>query len=126
MSKIKANLLKQIEQSVARKKMLSKQISQEKTIANWVAEFFIEYEKVKRLDNATNHTFSSLALNKLTIQLRNLDRKCLVSLKEPLDQDSTIEIRWSDQFIKKSNCEEVMVFDASAALFQEAIENLTS
>lgn len=125
MSKIKEDLLRQIEKSVARKKMLSKEVSKEKTIANWVAEFFTEYEKIKRLSAATNGTFAALAVAKLTTQLRNLDRKCFVNFKEATDDENAkVEIHWSSQFIENGNCEEVMVFDASAAFFQEAIEKI--
>lgn len=125
MSKVKADLLKQINEQVARKKYLAKEVSREKTIAHWVSEFFIEYEKVKKLDTSHDNTFSSLAVSKLTIQLRNLDRRCSVIFKEPqADVTPTIEIHWSSQYSQANNCEDVLVFDASAAFFQSAIENI--
>lgn len=125
MSNVKADLLKQINNSVARKKLLAKEASREKTIAYWVSEFFVEYEKVKKLDSGHNNTFSSLALNKLTIQLRNLDRRCSVLFKEPEDGTSpVVEIHWSSKYSAANNCEDVIVFDASSAFFQSAMENI--
>lgn len=124
MSKVKTDLLKEIEAKVARKKQLAHQASRQKTVANWVADFFTEYEKLRKLDQGTMYEpFASLALNRLSIQLRNLDRKCNVDLKQPADGGSpVIEIRWSKRFIQMHNCEEVLVYDASSAYFQSAIE----
>jgi len=119
MSKVKQDLLKQIEASVARKNKLVKEMSREKTISNWVSEFFTEYEKIKRDDHLT-----CLALNQLTNRLRTLDRKCYVAIKAPDDGSPTVEIMWSSRYIQDNNCEEVTVLDASAAFFQEAMEQM--
>ena len=124
MSKIKVDLMKQIEQAVARKKQLSKEVSKEKTIARWVSDFFTEYEKVSRLDSSSYNVFVMLACNKLKIQLRNLDRKCELSLKDENKTDVIVEIHWSPQYAQANNCEEIMVFDASTAHFQCAIEQI--
>ncbi len=124
MSKIKQDLMKEIEAKVARKKQLAQQVSRQKTVANWVAEFFSEYDKTKKLDEGSLYqSFASLALNRLTIQLRNLDRKCSVDFRQTGDGDPTVEIRWSKRFIQANNCEEVLVFDASSAFFQSAMED---
>lgn len=125
MSNVKADLLKQIENSVTRKKQLAKVASREKTIAYLVSEFFTEYQKVKRLGAMTSNVFSSLAVSKLTSQLRMLDRNCFVLFKEPEGEETpTIEIHWSSSYSLTNNCEDVLVFDASSAYFQSAIENI--
>lgn len=126
MSDVKKDLMKEIEAKVARKKALTKQLSRQKTVANWVAEFFTEYEKTKRLDEGSMfQSFASLALNRLNVQLRGLDHKCFVDFRQPLDGNSpVVEIRWSDRFIQANNCEEVLVFDASSAYFQSALEDI--
>ena len=124
MSKIKRDLMKEIEAKVARKKKISKQVSQQKTIAKWVADFFVEYEKTKRLDEGqVYHAFAYLALDRLSSQLQAVDRKCHVYLAEDSDPP-TVEIRWTPTFISANNCEEVLVFDASSALFQSAMEEI--
>ena len=124
MSKIKRDLMKEIEAKVARKKQLSKQVSQQKTIATWVAEFFTEYEKTKRLDEGqVYHAFAYLALDQLSHRLQGVDKKCHVYLSEDNDPP-TVEIRWTPAFIVANNCEEVLVFDASSALFQSAMEEI--
>jgi hypothetical protein len=118
-------MMKEIEAKIAKKKQLSQQVSQQKTIAKWVAEFFTEYEKTKKLDGMGYPAFAHLALSRLNVQLSNLDRNCSVNFAE-LSEDGnlTIEIRWSKHFVQANNCEEVLVFDASSAFFQSAIEDI--
>lgn len=125
MSNVKQDLMKEIEAKVARKKILAKQASRQKTVANWVADFFTEYEKIKKMDEGSLfNNFASLALNRLSIQLRGLDRNCMVDFKQQDDQGPLIEVRWSRKFIQTNSCEEVLVFDASSAFFQSAIEDI--
>lgn len=124
MSNAKRDLMKEIDAKVARKKVVAQQASRQKTVANWVAEFFTEYEKTKNMDNNSLYQpFLSLALNRLNIQLRSLDRKCSVDFRPSDVSDPTVEIRWSKRFIQANNCEEVLVFDASSAYFQSALED---
>ena len=118
--------MKEIEAKVARKKVLSQQVSRQKTVANWVAEFFTEFEKTKNMDKGSLfQPFVTLALNRLNIQLRGLDRKCSVDFRPSDVGDPTVEIRWSKRFIQANNCEEVLVLDASSAFFQSAMEDVT-
>jgi len=121
MSNIKRDLMKKIEAKVLKKKQLTQQVARLKTVANLVADFFNEYEKIKKFDK--HHTFYALALNRLSIQLRNLDRKCHVSLKTE-DENVLVEIHWSSDFIQANNCEEVLSFDASSAIFQSSLEQM--
>lgn len=123
MSKVKNDLMKEIEAKVAKKKQLAKQLSRQKTVVNWVAEFFTEYESTRRVEKPQDYQFlAHMAINRLAIQLRGLDRKCQVDLRDS-DGTPVVEIRWSAPFIQKNNCEEVLVFDASAAFFQSAMED---
>ncbi len=127
MSKVKNDLMKEIEAKVARKKQFAKQASRQKTVANWVAEFFSEWDKTRKLDGENPFGygyFTSLALNRLAIQLRGIDRKCTVDFKEPPNESPVVEIHWSPKFIQANNCEEVLAFDASSAFFQSAIEDV--
>lgn len=127
MSKVKNDLMKEIEAKVARKKKLSKEVSREKTVSNWVAEFFTEWDKTRKLDEGAYgyEHFTSLALNRLAIQLRNLDRKCTIDFKQPDDGSAPIvEIHWSGRFILANNCEAVLALDASTAFFQSALEDI--
>ena len=126
MSKVKNDLMKEIEAKVARKKQLAQHLSREKTIAKWVVEFFVEYEKTKKLDEGHLYLhFSTLTLNRLAIQLRALDHKCTVDFKHFEDGGNPIvEIHWSPQFVQANNCEEVLALDASAAFFQSALEDI--
>lgn len=121
MSKIKMDLFKEIERKVARKKLVAQQLSRSKTVATWVAEFFTEYEKTKQIDDVYG-SIQMLSLNRLNIQLRNIDRKCTVEFRTSEDGTHTVEIRWSPAFVKDNDCEEVMVFDPSSAYFQSAME----
>lgn len=128
MSKIKNSLMKEIDAKIARKKELAKKVARQKTIANWVAEFFTEYDKIKDLNQTATYGYehvTSLAINRLVIQLRQLDRKCFVYFKKPED-DSTpvVEIHWSEAFVQANDCEAVLAFDASAAFFQSALEDI--
>jgi len=117
--------MKEIEAKVARKQQLAKHLSREKTVATWVAEFFTEHEKTKRLEGEYQY-LTPLALNRLAIQLRTLDRKCDVYFRQSEEETNpVVEVRWSAKFIQANNCEEVLVFDASAAFFQSAIEDIT-
>lgn len=126
MSNVKRDLMKEIEAKVARKKVLAKQVSRQKTVANWVAEFFTEYDKTKKLEQGSLfQPFAALALNRLNIQLRGLDRKCFVNFRPAEDGNPTVEIQWSKRFIQANSCEEVLVFDAAAAFFQSAMEDVT-
>lgn len=123
MSKVKRDLMKEIEAKVARKKQLAQQLSRQKTVANWVAEFFTEYENTRKVEKPGDYQYLAyMAINRLAIQLRGLDRKCDVELKES-DGTPIVEIRWSAPFIQRNNCEEVLVFDASSAFFQSAMED---
>lgn len=121
MSKIRADLLKQIDAKVARKKQMAQQLNRTKTVASWVAEFFTEYEKTKSVDEAWG-PMRMLALNRLNVQLRNIDRKCDVDFRVSEDGTPTVEIRWSAKFIQENDCEDVMVFDPASAYFQSALE----
>lgn len=124
MSQVKRDLMKEIEARVARKKTLSQQVSRQKTVATWVAEFFTEFEKTRQLGDIHGYNpLEYLALDRLAIQLRSLDRKCQVDLKQNQGQH-TVEIRWSNAFVQANNCEEFLVFDASSAFFQSAMEEL--
>lgn len=117
----KDDVLRQIEASIQRKKILAKEVSREKTIVQWVCEFFSEVEKTKNIDDQGN--FASLALSKLIINLRTLDKKCSAVFKEPkFGNDPQVEIYWSKKYILDNNCEHVMTLDASSAFFQNAIE----
>ena len=126
MANAKQDMMKEIEAKVARKKMLATKTSRQKTIANWVAEFFVEYEKTKKIDDTSFFSsFKSLALDRLNIQLRSLDRKCKVYFKDPKDESSPIvEIHWTTSFIQTNSCEEVLIFDASSAHFESALEDI--
>lgn len=125
MSKAKQDMMKQIEAKVARNKQFAKQASRQKTVASWVAEFFTEYEKIKKMDQrSAYHSFAYLALSRLKIQLRNLDRKCSVDIKEIETDNPLVEIQWSATFVKDNSCEAVIVFDAAAAHFQSALEDI--
>lgn len=123
MSNVKRDLMKEIEAKIARKKQLSVRVAQQKTIAKWVAEFFTEYEKTRKLDGDGYQAFAYLALDQLNDQLRRIDKKCRVSLAQENDPP-TVEIHWSAGFILANNCEEVMVYDASSAMFQSAMEEI--
>lgn len=124
MSNIKRDLMKEIEAKVARKKQLAQQLSRQKTVANWVAEFFTEYENTRKVEKPTEYQFLAyMAINRLAIQLRAIDRKCVVDLRDS-DGVPVVEIRWSAPFILANNCEEVLVLDASSAFFQGAIEDV--
>ena len=124
MSNIKRNLMKEIEAKVARKKQLATQISYEKTVAKLVAEFFIEYDKVRKLEAGTIYSgLSHYAVNRLNDQLRRIDNGCNVYFSRESDPP-TIEIQWSTAFIAANSCEEALVFDASSALFQSAMEEI--
>lgn len=126
MSNAKQDMMKEIEAKIARTKMFAKQASRQKTIANWVADFFTEIEKTKKLDEGSLWSpFGSLALNRLATQLRSLDKKCAVEFKENGDNNTPIvEIRWTTNFCKLHNCEETLVLDASSAYFQSALEDV--
>lgn len=125
MSKVKNDLMKEIEAKVARKKQLAKQVSRQKTVANWAAEFFTEYEQTRRLEDKSGYQYlTSMALNRLAIQLRALDRKCTIDFKEPNDGSPVLEIHWSAGFVQKNDCETVLAFDASSAFFQSAMEDI--
>jgi hypothetical protein len=120
-----SELQKEIEAKIARKKQLAQQVSQQKTIAKWVSEFFTEYEKTKRLDGTGYPAFAHLALSRLNVQLSNLDRNCRVNFADSSEDDNlVVEIRWSKHFAQANNCEEVLIFDASSAFFQSAIEDI--
>jgi hypothetical protein len=126
MSKVKIDLMKEIEAKIARKKQFAKQASRQKTVASWIAEFFTEYEKIKNFDLKSNYnSLTALALHKLNAQLHSLDRKSSVVFKEPEgDTNPIVEIHWSSAFIQKHNCEEVLILDAPSAFFQSAIEEI--
>lgn len=125
MSNIKQDLMKKIEAIVARKKVFAKQASRQKTVANWVADFFTEHDKTKKIDGRHEyHTFASLVLDRLSTQLRTLDKRCIVDFRDIETNNPIIEIRWSPAFVKANNCEEVLIFDASSAYFQSAIEDV--
>jgi hypothetical protein len=123
MSKTRADLFKEIEAKVARKKQVAQKLSRTKTVATWVAEFFTEYEKTKMIED-NYHSIRTLALNRLNIQLRDLDRKCSVDFRMNDDGVPTVEIAWSSQYIQDHDCEDVLVFDPSAAYFQSAMEDI--
>lgn len=127
MSKIKQDLMKEIEAKVIKNKQLAQQSLKRKTIANWVADFFTEYDKLKTLEKEKLHgPFSSLALKRLHLQLQNLDNKCWIDFKQSENNNGPIvEIRWSKHFIKANNCEEILIFDAASAYFQSALEDVT-
>jgi len=125
MSKVKNDLMKEIEAKVAKKKILSKQVSKQKTIITWIAEFFTEYEKIKKLDaeNHYNH-FSNLAIHRLNTQLHRIDSKCHVHLNRTDDQNPVVEVHWSSSYILANSCEEVLALDAASAHFQGMLENM--
>ena len=114
--------MKEIEAKVARKKQLATLVSQQKTVAKWVAEFFTEYEKTKKIDAGTPYrSLTYGAVDQLRGHLHRIDNGCQVYLSETNDPP-TIEIRWSSAFLAANNCEEALVFDASSAFFQSAME----
>lgn len=118
---VKLDMLKQIEAAVKRKKLLSKEISREKTIAHWVSDFFTEIQNTKKMDEYGS--FTHLALSKLIVNLRVLDKKVAAVFKEPADgSEPKVEIYWSQVYAAKNNCEEVTVLDAPSAYFQDAME----
>lgn len=124
MSKIKQDLMKEIEAKVARKKLVAQQLSRQKTVAKWVAEFFTEHEKLKRIEEGTMwQPLTSLALNRLAIQLRAMDRKCTIDFRTEDESNPVVDIHWSPNFVQSNNCEETTSLDASSAFFQSAMED---
>lgn len=122
MSKAKADLLKEIERKIAKKKLLAQSLTRTKTVATWVSEFFTEYEKMKPMEDAWG-SFATLNLNRLALQMKNLDRKCSVDFRTSEDGTPIVEIRWSANYIQDNDCEDVMVFDPASAYFQSAMES---
>lgn len=121
MSNAKYDLMKEINAKVARKKQLAKQVSKQKTVAKWVADFFVEFEKGKKLSEGFHgQSLATLALKRLTDQVRTLDRRCWVSLNH---DNETIEIQWSEKFILANQCEAVLNLDAPSAFFESAMED---
>ncbi len=122
-SKAKNDLMKEILATVARKKEVAKQVSRQKTVANWVADFFIELEKIKKID--PHSPLIHLSLRRLATQLRALDRWSFVDLKiDETSKQDVVEILWSDSFVVANNCEAALVFDAASAIFQSAMEDV--
>jgi hypothetical protein len=122
-SKAKNDLMREIIAKVARKKEVAKQVSRQKTVANWVAEFFIELEKVKKMDPRSPLIY--LSIKKLAGQIQTLDRRAYVDLRfDDASGQDVIEISWSDAFVLVNNCEKALVLDASSALFQSAMEDV--
>ncbi len=122
-SKAKNDLMKEIMATVARKKEVAKQVSRQKTVANWVAEFFIELEKVKKMDPRSPLIY--LNCNLLQQQIKSIDKRSTVDLRfDDASLQDVIEITWSDAFVLANNCEKALVLDASSALFQSAMEDV--
>lgn len=122
-SKAKNDLMKEIIATVARKKIVAKQVSRQKTVANWVAEFFIELEKVKKMDPRSPLIY--LNCNLLQQQIKSIDKRSTVDLRfDDASLQDVIEITWSDAFVLANNCEKALVLDASSALFQSAMEDV--
>lgn len=122
-SKAKSDLMKEIIATVARKKEVAKQVSRQKTVANWVAEFFIELEKVKKMDPRSPLIY--LSVKRLAVQINTIDRRAFVDLRfDDASLQDVIEITWSDAFVLANNCEKALVLDASSALFQSAMEDV--
>lgn len=122
-SKAKSDLMKEIMATVARKKEVAKQVSRQKTVANWVAEFFIELEKVKKMDPRSPLIY--LSIQRLAYQIATIDRKSHVDLRfDDASRQDVVEITWSDAFVLVNNCEKALVLDASSALFQSAMEDV--
>lgn len=122
-SKAKNDLMKEIMATVARKKIVAKQVSRQKTVANWVAEFFIELEKVKKMDPRSPLIY--LNCNLLQQQIKSIDKRSTVDLRfDDASLQDVIEITWSDAFVLANNCEKALVLDASSALFQSAMEDV--
>lgn len=122
-SKAKNDLMKEIMTTVARKKVVAKQVSRQKTVANWVAEFFIELEKVKKMDPRSPLIY--LNCNLLRQQIKSIDKRSNVDLKfDDASLQDVVEITWSDAFVLANNCEKALVLDASSALFQSAMEDV--
>lgn len=122
-SKVKNDLMKEIMASVARKKEVSKQVSQQKTIARWVTDFFIELEKIKKIDPQSYLIY----LNRVRLQqqIQGIDKRSTVDLQfDDVSKQDIIVIHWSDTFVQINKCEEASVFDASSAFFQNAMENI--
>ena len=122
-SKAKNDLMKEIMATVARKKEVAKQVSRQKTVANWVAEFFIELEKVKKMDPRSPLIY--LNCNLLQQQIKSIDKRSTVDLRfDDASLQDVVEITWSDAFVLANNCEKALVLDASSALFQSAMEDV--
>jgi hypothetical protein len=125
MSNVKRDLMKEIETKVARKKALAQQVSRQKTIATLVADFFTEYEKVRKMDSGSFYAnFEMLVIQSLRAKMSNIDRKCVVNFRKPEDgSNPVVEIKWSQSFVQTNNCEETLVLDASSAFFQSMIDD---
>lgn len=115
-------IFKKINAAVKRNKELSKNLSREKTIAQWVSKFFLDVESTKNIDQ--DGAFISLHLMELKSSLMHLDKKVSVSFKEPRDGEPTVEILWSPVYVAEHDCESAMALDASTAHFQAAMEEI--
>lgn len=116
------DIFKKINASVKKQALIAKDLSKEKTIANWASELFTELESTKLIDS--DGTFAYLALHQFQTNLRKIDYKCQVYIKEQKSDNPRVEIHWSRQYITKNDCEEVTVLDASTAYFQAAMEDI--
>lgn len=117
----KDDMFKRISAAVKRKKYLSKEISRDKTIVHWVSEFFSEVQNTKRMDEYGS--FTHLALSKLTVHLRTVDKKVAAVYKEPADgSEPKVEIYWSEVYATQNNCEHITTLDAPSAYFQDAMD----
>src|SRR5688500_13399097 len=113
---VKDDLLKKINSNIQRKKELAKEVASEKTLATWISEFFSEIERLQQDE------WKAIALSNLITKVRRIDYRAIVLYKDNTNEASQIEIRWSDVYLSKNNCESVTVMDASTAFFQKMIE----
>jgi seryl-tRNA synthetase len=120
---VKEDLLRRIDTTVKKKKDLSRDIaSRKKNVAVWMREFFEELERIKQAGEGYNQ-LTSFAFDKLIASLHSLDRTSLAILKEPTDGEAQVEVRWSQQYARDANCDEVTVYDMSSVFLQGLIDD---
>jgi len=125
---VKSNLLKQIEEKAQKIRDKRIEAASNKTIENYVFEFFRNIEDSRKLYNNNGYDYVLLgeAKRSLINKLKAFDEKIKVSIEYNSTESTThneaqtirgVTLWWSPKYIKQHNCDPSLYMDVSNMLF---------
>lgn len=119
MSKVKNDLLKQIQDKANKRKQLREKSVTNRDAMNYVMQFLKESETTSALGETTAMMFIGLSANTLEKQLATIDPGVKIDVNFDHRTVVSVTIHWSDKYAQDNKIDKDCTVDMTAFLFAD-------